>query len=109
MQTIQVELSPAAKICPSFASDASQGCRHAVFAGDTLHLAPGAHEFAVRGTLFAQRASGPSRADDINGKGSLCWRTRDSQSRRAAASWPSGHENAARAHRCPQQLLVALI
>jgi geranyl-CoA carboxylase alpha subunit len=57
-----------------FRIDGSQGWGHAVFAGDTLYLALGARDFAVRETLYAQRASASSRSVDselrspINGK-----------------------------------------
>jgi geranyl-CoA carboxylase alpha subunit len=57
-----------------FSIEGKQGCGHAVFADDTLYLALGARDFAVRETLYARRASAPSRAVDnelrspINGK-----------------------------------------
>jgi len=45
-----------------FRSDGKECRAHAVFAGDTLHLALGAGDLAVRETLYAQRAAAPSRA-----------------------------------------------
>jgi geranyl-CoA carboxylase alpha subunit len=57
-----------------FRIDGKDGRGHAVFAGDTLYLALGARDFAVRETLYAERAALPSRAVDhelrspINGK-----------------------------------------